>query len=134
MAMATTAESFSIGRVVSRTFNVIGRNAVPFLGLGLMAALPQVLFSSLLQGTMLASGAVNPAAIGPGFWIGFAASWLLAIILVFFLQAALVQATVRFLNGQAVSIGDAFMTALKVVLPLIALGIVSTIGMALGFV
>jgi hypothetical protein len=134
MAMSATAETFSIGRVVSRTFSVIGRNAIPFFALGLVAAVPQVAFSALLQRNMLTSGTIDPTAIGPGFWFGLAGSWLLAIVLVFFLQAALVQATVRSLNGQSVSIGDAFMTALRVVIPLIALGIVSTIGIAVGFV
>jgi hypothetical protein len=135
VTLAGAGETFSMGRVASRTFSVLGRNALPFLGLALLAAAPQTVLGWYLVNSLLLGGRVDPAIVFTAAnWTQTLGVQLIAIVVSFFLQAALVQATVVDLNGQPVSFGDALMTALRMLFPTVATALLMSLGLAAGFV
>lgn len=127
----TTAESrrFEIGRVISGTFGVIGRNFVPFALLALLlGGLP-----NLLMGLFQLRFAAGAATFKFG-WIGGSILGALAMLAAaFVLQAAIVHATVADLNGRRVVLGDSLRAGLSHCLPLIGLAILTGLGLAVGF-
>ncbi len=135
--MADTTEHLDIGRVLNNTFGVIMRNPLLFLGLSfLIIALPQALITlatdTPIEGdemaemmAMFSSPSMIAASIG---------GWLLFVILSVLLQATFIVATVRDLNGQPVSLAGCLGKAVGKLLPLIGLGILMTLGIALGMI
>jgi hypothetical protein len=133
MAVAeATLDRFQMGRVVTRTFSVIGANIVAFSLLAFVVAVP------LIAATLISSSGALAFSPGQGLsvrsiaQIGF--GWLLALIGMFFLQAALVHGTVVSLNGKRPSFGDCLSTGLVNFLPLIVIAFIETFGLAFGFV
>jgi hypothetical protein len=125
---------FSIGRVASRTFAVLGRNLVTFLGLSILVVIPQLLFSTFMVRSFPANGVLNPAMFMSGaYWLEFSATTLLWLVLSFVLQAALTYGTVMDLNGKRVSAGDALLTGIRLFLPLFGIAIIFGLGTAFGF-
>ncbi|HKD20508.1 MAG TPA: hypothetical protein VKB71_00785, partial [Rhizomicrobium sp.] len=137
--MATTTmetPTFTMGGVASATFGSIGRNFATFALLALLAEVPQqglVMYMNKFQVGALQGGLNNPAALGTFFATTMATSFL-TIIMAYVLQAAIVYGTVTDLSGRRASFGSSLSTALKVLLPLIGLSIVSTLGVMLGLV
>ena len=127
--------AFSIGRVSSMTFAVIGRNLVPFLIVTVIAVLPQEIAAQLFVQSTLVMGKPDPAKfLSAVYWISFFGLELVSVILAFLLQAALMHGTIVDLNGQKVSIGDALSTSLRAFWPLLGLAIVSSMGIGLGLI
>jgi len=135
--MADTAQHLDIGRVLNNTFGVIKRNPLIFLGLSfLIVALPQALIQ-LATGAPVAEGdaaAMMEMFSSPSIVAGTAGGWLLFVILSVLLQATFIIATVKDLNGQKVSLGECLSQAIGKLLPLIGLGILMTLGIALGMI
>ncbi len=105
MAVAeATLERFQMGRVVTRTFSVIGANIVAFSLLAFVVAVP------LVAATLISSSGALLFAPGQGFSMRAVAQmgfgWLVALFGMFFLQAALVHGTVVSLNGKRPSFGE----------------------------
>ena len=135
MAMAAVADSqFSIGRVVSRTFAVIGQNAVPFLVLSFLAVLPVELLNYFFGILTTARGGVTFATQSGSFWLTLAAVYVAAVLFSMVLQASLVHGTIKDLNGERASVGEMLSTGLRLFFPLVGFAIVSTLGVGLGFV
>jgi hypothetical protein len=126
----TTAGSrrFEIGRVISGTFGVIGRNFVPFALMALLlGGLP-----NLLMGLFQLRFAGGAATFELG-WVGGSILGALAMLAAtFVLQAAIVHATVADLNGRRVVLGDSLRAGLGHCLPLIGLAILTGLGVAIG--
>lgn len=128
----TTAGSrrFEIGRVISGTFAVIGRNFVPFSLLALLlGGLPNLLVS---LGQIWFVGAHQ--TFSPQVVAGWAAGVVVVIVAAFVLQAAITHATVADLNGRRVVLGDSLQVGLRNCAPLIGLAFLMALGLALGFV
>ena len=127
----TTAGSrrFEIGRVISGTFGVIGRNFVPFALMALLlGGLP-----NLLMGLFQLRFAAGAATFELG-WVGGSILGALAMLAAaFVLQAAIVHATVADLNGRPVVLRDSLRAGLRHCLPLIGLAILTGLGLAVGF-
>lgn len=144
--MATVAESgsgerFEIGRVINLTFSTIGANPVLFLGLGLViAGIPQAIMRLYLYGatqpglTMSREEAManNPMLNGNG--AGMFAFIFATMLLTALLHAALTRATIEDLSDRKPSFGDAMGTALRLVLPTIAISILVAFGAGLGMI
>lgn len=128
MPATHTGEAFSIGRVASRTFGVIGRNAVPFFSLAAIAAIPQIALKIILGQQNL-----NPAHIGGFFLTTFGVAWV-NVALLSVLQAALVHGTISDLNGKKASFGDCLQTGLKTALPVIGISILQSLGVGFGLI
>ena len=131
--MATAAgreQQIDIGRVVSRGFEVIRRNAAPYIGVAvLLGGLPGFL---LEFATLDAVETANPAAmfLSPLFWGAMLFSWLCGSVL----QAALVRSSILDLGGRPADIGGSLTAALGLLLPLIGLAILTGIIMMIGFI
>lgn len=121
-------DKFSIGRVVSRTFSVIGRNAATFIPVALVILLPMAVMS-FITGTPSPTTGMRTS----GLLLGLAEG-LVNIACIYLLQAALVQATITDLNGQRPSLGNALSAAFGLALPVIVISILTGIGVALGMI
>ncbi|HEY3813237.1 MAG TPA: hypothetical protein VGL66_08410 [Caulobacteraceae bacterium] len=128
--------TFDIGRVIQRTFGVIGRNFVPFLILALLfKAVPTVVigaWSAIERSSALVANNPFGAFTGQNVLIGLV-STIVSIISVFVLQAALLRGTIADLNGKRASLGDMLSTGLRFFFPLLGLGLVMGVALAVGF-
>jgi hypothetical protein len=118
--------TFDFGRVVQRTFQVIGQN----LGLFALCALVLVVapaFIGTLIGlkTQLAEQAFSPASLLGGLAAGVGG---------LILQGMVVHTVVARLNGRSVPFSDSLRAGARFMLPLLGLGIVQTLGVMLGLV
>jgi hypothetical protein len=121
---AVSAPDFRMGRVVQRTFDVIGRN---FWLFAVMA------FVLIVPGTLLQSAAAP--GLGQGRNVGlFSLGSLLGLLGYFVLQAAIIHATVTDLNGTRPSAADALGTGLRQFLPVIGVGLLYVLGVSVGIV
>jgi len=108
MAIAETAAlRFGMGRVVKRAFGVIGKNLVTFAILSLVVAIPllalQVNYSQFVIGVEFNAGMLRYSAM---FWFVYLLSTLI-------LQAAIVHATVAYLNGKTASLAECLSAGLS---------------------
>lgn len=126
----TGSRRFEMGRVISGTFEVIGRNFVPFSLLALLlGGLPNLLVGLAQMRFLVGHATFEPRIVG-----GSVVGGLIMLVAAFVLQAAIVHATVTDLNGRRVVLGDSLRIGLRNCLPLIGLAILMALGIALGFV
>jgi hypothetical protein len=116
--------SFDFGRVVERTFRVIGTN----FGLFAVSALVLVVAPVFLATT---GGLLGKSTIAFGLSSFFGG--LTALVGGFILQGVIVHAAISKLNGRSVEPGEAVGVGARFLLPLLGLAIMSTLAMALGF-
>lgn len=122
-----------MGRVVSRTFGTIGRNAVSFFILAVFAVVPQVVLGAVLGVGNAVRQPVGMSHLGHMYsMLGIVS--LVSMVFGSVLQAALVHGTVSDLNGQKASFGDCLQTGLRTCLPVIGLSIVMSVALVFGFV
>jgi hypothetical protein len=137
MAIVDSAEDFRIGRVVSRLFEALLANAVPFLALTALLTIPSLLLSlytiTNVTQTMgiTAAGAIAPGAVGRFVEMSGLAG-LVYLVFTFLLQAALTYGTVSWLNGEKPGFGQSLSVAVKNFLPLVAIAILTGLGVMLG--
>lgn len=129
MSMAGSGNArFDIGRVATRTFELLGRNIVPFgTAAFIFAGLPYFILM-LVQPSMMAGG--DPSSALPVVLIGALVSFLAGMVL----QAALTRASVDDLSGKGVNLGAAISTGLAIVLPMIGLGLLMGLGIGVGLI
>lgn len=126
MTEPVTPAAFDIGRVLKRTFSVLGHNLAVFLILTvILSGLPQ--FASSMVQTHLAS---SGSAQGVLLLVGLA---LLTLIGAYVLQAAVIHGAVSDLNGRRASLGACLSTGVKFFLPTLAIAILFSFGVAFGF-
>lgn len=119
---------FEMGRVITGTFEVLGRNFVAFALLALLlGGLPNLLVGLAQMSFLDNQTMFQPQTIGVTILGG-----LIMLAAAFVLQAAIVHATVTDLNGRRVVLGDSLKVGLRDCLPLIGLAILMGLGIALG--
>jgi len=135
---------FSMGRVITRLFTVLGRNLVLFLLLSvLLVGLPTGVFGYIQLSAMapLLPGAAPPAdpsALMSSMFsplrisIGVAA-WLASVIGNAVLQGAVIHATVTDLSDRRPTFGECLGTGFRFFLPLVAIGIIFGVCVVFGF-
>jgi hypothetical protein len=133
----TTSGTFDIGRVIQRTFGVIGRNFVPFVLLTLLfKTVPTVAIGywrlTEQKAVLNVNNPFGAAFSSQNILIGVV-SLIVGIMTVFVLQAALLRGTLADLNGKRASLGDMLSTGFRFFFPLLGLGIVMGIAVAFGF-
>lgn len=136
MAAIDTAEDFRIGRVVSRLFNALFTNLATFLALAALLTVPMLLLT-LYTTTHLAGVGINPAGgivagKGMSFFGLMMVQLIVYLVFSFLLQAALVYATISYLNDERPGFGRSLSRAMKSVVPLIVIAILSGVGVMLG--
>jgi len=117
---------FDMGRVITRTFGVIGRNFVVFALLALVVAgIPAAVVRYFAQ--EVAAGVAFDARLGASIanLISFLASCVL--------QAALIHGTISDLNGRKAVFGDCLSTGMRFLLPVVGVSILTGLAVALGF-
>jgi len=139
MAIIDSAEEFRMGRVVSRLFDALLANPVPFLALTALLTIPSLLLSLYVTSNVTQAMGMNPAGgIAPGgtgrFFEMSALSGLVYLVFTFLLQAALTQGTIMWLNGDKPSFGQSLSVAVKNFLPLVAIAILTGLGFMLGMI
>jgi hypothetical protein len=122
----------SIGNIFSRAFATIVGNPVATLGIAfLFGALP----SQTLAFAGRTAAAQSVAALGRAGVIGFEIfSAVMAVVLAMLTQGALVRATTAYSEGLKASFGESAMAGLAAAPPLFLLGLLSALGIGLGFV
>ena len=124
---ALTASRFEMGRVISRTFGVIGSNIASFTLLSLLlCAVPNLAFQVLMAGAKSA----GPGGAGLVGLLG----GLVSMIFAFVLQACLVQGTVAYLQGKPASLGAGLSRGFGAIAPLLGLSILMGLLEGLAFI
>jgi hypothetical protein len=143
MTAVPAAAGISMGRVISRLFEVLGRNLLLFLLLSaLLVGLPTGVFGYVQVSVMtplltpgtpagdpsaLMANLFSPLRIGIGV-----AAWLASIIGNAVLQGAVIHATVSDLSGKRPAFGECLGTGFRFFLPLVAIGIIFAICFVFG--
>ena len=125
---ALAPAKLDIGKVVTDTFGVLGRNLPTFLGLSaLLAGLPAAIQALGSRQIMIGAAAVarTPAVGNLGLQLVGA---LLLVVGYYLLLAALVNATVADLNGRKASINELIQTAAGRFWPLLGVMILMSLG------
>jgi len=131
MTAAAEPGKLDIGKVISGTFAVIGRNFVPFAVLSLvLSGIPTALIAFI---QVQAVGADGTPSMSLGYLSSIAYSGLAALITGAILQGALVYGTVQDLNGTRPSIAECLANGLRAFLPLIGLSILLGLALVFGF-
>lgn len=118
---------FDLGRVMERTFTVIGKNFATFLLAALaLAGIPSAL--------VVMGQAGNPLPTSPTGWGLALFGWVLSFVGTYVLQAAIVVGSVNSLNGRPVRLGNMLEVGLRNFLPLLGLAIVMGAAMGLGMI
>lgn len=137
--MATAATVFedrrmSIGRVFQRAFSTIGHNPGVVLGIAaIVGAVPSVVMNLVMQ-SIRGGDSAALATRSSEFWGAMILSWVFAVVLGALVQGALTRAVVADHEGHRATFGECLAAALRVVLPLIGLGIIFAIAVGIGFV
>lgn len=131
--MATAAgreQQIDVGKVVSRSFEVIKRNAGPYAGVALLlGGLPGLLVGFA---TLYGVESSNPLAMfmSPFYWAAILVSYLCGSVL----QAALVRSSILDLSGRPADINGSLRAALALLLPLIGLTLLTSVIMIFGLI
>ena len=119
--------SFRIARVVQLTGHVIGRHLSLFLILAVLINAPIVLLTAFFVQSGVEADAFTFARL-----VGFILGLFFFILGYVVLQAAIIHITVLDLNGRRPPLGESLAVGLREFLPLIAISILYTLGVALG--
>jgi hypothetical protein len=135
IAAGTASADFSVGRVISRTFSVVGRNFVTFFVLALFTQVPLALSRWYNAETIPAGFTPQEIAArslsGPVMVVGLS-GFAIYLVLAFVLQAAIVRGAVASLNGQKASLSQCISAGLRVFFPILGIVFLETLGFALG--
>ena len=129
ITIGATRARFQLGRTVQRSFEVIGKNAVTFIILSLLPAVP---YAMIPAGRVLlpaiTRGAANPRIIGIYALVGLA--WLVGNYIA---QAGITQAAVSSLNGKHAGLGECLSIGMSKFVPLLLLSIAAAVVIGLSF-
>ena len=131
----TRRQTFDMGRVVSRTFGSIGRNAATFFVLAIVLVGIPIFGLNWLQSQL--NPVLNPGASAAGglaFTTYTIVSPFLRLFLSGLLQAVLVYGVVSDLNGKRASIGESLSTGLRYAVPVAAISFLAGLGAAFGLI
>lgn len=139
MAMTETireeTRDFSIGRVFARAAGTVGRNPLVTLSMALLlGAVPALIISLLTRGVFATDveGATTDMSIG--LFITGILTWMVMMAIGVIVQAGLTRATLADSEGRKASFGECVMAGVQVILPLVALILLWTGGIALGMI
>jgi len=138
--MVTSFQSspLDIGRVVSRTFAAFGGNFFTFFLLALLfGGLPSVGLQYVLANFVAPAIYAN---VGPGsafqmqYGLITIASGLALLLPAYILIGAITKGALVYFNGGRAGFGECLSTGTARLLPLVGLGLLSTLGIGLGFI
>jgi hypothetical protein len=125
MASTAIAETFDMGRVLSRAFGAIGRNVALLLGLAaILSGIPQ-LVAGLWRVDVGGAEFSGPVVIAAG--VGGLLAWVGSAVL----QVAITRATISDLVGERPGFAGCLKAGFAMVLPMIGLTILQGLGIGL---
>lgn len=120
--------SFTIGNVFSRSFSVMTGAAATVFGISfLFGAIPQAIWGIVMPKSMLG---LQPGDFGP-LMVVMVVGGILVFACSLLAQGALVRTTIDHAEGRTTSIGQAVNTGLAMILPLLAVAIITAIGVGI---
>ncbi len=136
MALYPELAKFDIGQVIARTLSTLGGNLVSFFLLSfLFAGVPTILMQYGIQ-QLAMSGWIadwDPALIRLFPLMMGVGAFFLMLLPAYILIGAITHGAVVYLNGRRAGFAECLTTGLKRMLPLVALGLISTLAIGLGF-
>jgi hypothetical protein len=132
---AGSGAQLDIGRVISRTFGTLGANIVPFFLLALIfAGIPNVAVGWAVQQYMVPWLIANASTSTNYVWMGLLLQLGVTGVLLlptYILIGALTHGSIVHLNGGRATFFECLGTGLRLGLPLVALGLLTTLGIYL---
>ena len=124
-----------IGRVVTRTFSTLGGNFISFFLVGVLfggvpAILVQLAIQQFFASDMYAS--MDPGMLSAMPFIIGVGTAIILLLPAYILIGAITHGAIVYLNGKRASFFECMGTGLVRVLPLFALGLLSSLGIMLG--
>ena len=141
MANAESAgQSFSIGASLSRALSTFLANFISFNLLGFTVMVPGLGLVVLLFGAVFAGFFIGldnigapPSGFGALHFIVFAAIWIVAVTLQYFLTGIIVYGALRYLEGEKAGYAACLGRGFRRIVPIIAVAVISTVLIAIGF-
>ncbi len=130
-------EDFSIGRVISRAFSVVGKNAVTFFLLALVVQLPASAMNFYNVATTspgLSQAQILARTFSPQGLTILGITTLVYLVLALILQASILRGAITSLGGRTATLVECLSTGLSVFFPMIAITILTMLGAMLGFI
>jgi hypothetical protein len=129
MAAPAPVNTISIGRVISRGVDAVGRNLLPFasvalLDVGLWAALSEYVLPRL----------VAAAGLADSYWAYAVPAVMVDFVLGNFLTALFVRSTILHLNGDRPDVAGSALAALGLLVPMVLLSLLAALIIAVGLV
>ena len=122
--MATVVQTLDIGRVVTRGFDVLIRNAGAFLLVSIvLAGIPTYAMQYWLYSSALSVPADPNVIFTAMFWMPFLLSTLVSIVTSALLQAILIRSAILHLSGRPADVGGSIAASAGLILPIIGLSI-----------
>lgn len=127
--------SFDMGRIMQRTFSVLGENLGQFAALAFICvAVPQGVIAAL---SLFLAQAAGQGGATEGVYLITAALGLVggiaSMVGAYLLEAGVLYAAVSGMNGRKVTLGQMVSTGFGFILPLFGLGILMGLALVLGF-
>jgi hypothetical protein len=127
-AMEAPREGLDLGRVIQETFQVLGRNFPTFAVLALVLTTLPAAVAALIQQQTLGPSDSTAATVTKLL------AWMVPVVTGAVLQGAITFSTIANLNDRRPTISESLAVGLRAFLPLIAIGIVLTIALIIGFI
>jgi hypothetical protein len=147
MATAPQTPGIEVGRVVSRAFEALTANILPFFALALLLlGLPGFLGQYFLLSGFETAGPVftgGPERFGTtdplvfltaNYWVPVLVAGVATVLGYVFLQVVLTRSTILHLSGRAPDMAGSAMLALRLLLPIIGLIICVSVLLMIGFI
>jgi hypothetical protein len=129
------AVRFEIGRVISISLAVFGRNLVPFLILSVLIGIPYIVVSLWFANSIGDVAAIQATGQLPsGFWGMMIVGMLIFILTNALTQSAIVYGTFQDLRGQKASFSECLSRGLATLPSVIGAAIVAGLGITIGLV
>jgi hypothetical protein len=104
--IGATGAQFSIGRVISTSLAVFGRNLVPFLVLAFIIGIPYLVVTFMAASSLDLAVIEQTGQLPPGFWGMILVSSIIFMLTYSLTQATIIYGTVQDLRGQRAPLGD----------------------------
>lgn len=120
-------QKLDIGSVLQRSLGVLGNRAGPFALLAIiLSGVPTFLSYYFLLDNLAAPELIF---VTPSYWI----MTLVGMVTSAILQAVIIRETILYINDRAPAVGESIATALRKLLPIIAIAILTTLAAGVGF-
>jgi len=130
--ISATGARFEIGRVISTSLAVFGRNLGPFLVIAFIIGIPYLLVSIMTASSIDVAAIEATGQLPSGFWGMVIVGTLIFMLTYSLTQAALVYGTVQDLRGQKASFGACLSRGLAALPRVVIVAILASIGVGIG--